>query len=262
MPLGSVANRMGRVIGDNITGYSQDTYSGVVGTSMLKALDLNVGKTGLTETEALRMGYDAVSMIVPGSDKSHFYPGGKAMLIKLVADRADQRLLGVQVIGPGDMPRVIDTAAAALSARMTLQQLANMDVGYAPPYASAISPLAHGANALRNKINGLMDSVGPLAFRAVMDSDADAVFLDVRKDKEAETMRLDDNRYLLIPMHEFPARLKEVPAGKEIVALCQMGGRSYEVALMLKAAGIEKVSYLEGGMSAWTRMFGGNGSDE
>lgn len=262
MPLGSVANRQGRVIGDNITGYSKDTFPGVVGTSMLKALDLNVGKVGLTEAEAIKMGYDVQAMISPGADKSHFYPGGKTMIIKLVADKETQRVLGVQVIGPGDMPRVVDTVAAALTTGMTLQQLANLDVGYAPPYASAISPLAHCANALRNKINGLAKSVTLPEFKDKLDSDTDFILFDVRKENELNNMKLDDKRFLAIPMHELPDRLDELNKDKEIVSICQVGGRSYETILMLKGKGFNNVSYVEGGMSAWGKTYGEGGDDE
>jgi NADPH-dependent 2,4-dienoyl-CoA reductase/sulfur reductase-like enzyme/rhodanese-related sulfurtransferase len=261
MPLGSVANRQGRVIGDNITGFSRDTYPGVVGTSMLKALDLNIGKVGLTESEASRMGYDAVSMISPGADKSHFYPGGKTLIIKLVAERASQRLLGVQVIGPGDMPRVVDTVAAALTANMTLHQLANLDVGYAPPYASAISPLAHCANALRNKINGLAESLSLPDFKKRLDTRDDYMLLDVRKENEAANATIDDPRYLMIPLHELPERMQEIPSDKKIISICQVGGRSYEAVLTLKGKGVRNACYVEGGMSAWSKTFGAGQDD-
>jgi NADPH-dependent 2,4-dienoyl-CoA reductase/sulfur reductase-like enzyme/rhodanese-related sulfurtransferase len=262
MPLGSVANRQGRVIGDNITGYSDDTFPGVVGTSMLKALDLNVGKVGLTYAEATKMGFDAETFIAPSADKSHFFPGGKTMIVKLVAEKETQRVLGVQVIGPGDMPRVVDTVAAALTTGMTLQQLANMDVGYAPPYASAISGLAHCANALRNKINGLAKSLTLTEFKSKVDSDQDFILLDVRKENEVKNMKLDDKRFQTIAMHELPNRIDELDKNKEIVSICQVGGRSYETVLMLQGKGFNNVSYVEGGMSAWSKTFGEGGDEE
>jgi NADPH-dependent 2,4-dienoyl-CoA reductase/sulfur reductase-like enzyme/rhodanese-related sulfurtransferase len=264
MPLGSVANRQGRVIGDNITGFSSDTYPGVVGTSMLKALDLNVGKAGLTEFEAAKNGFDPVSIITPAADISHFYPGGKTLLIKMVADRKTERLLGVQVIGPGDMPRAIDTVAAALTAQMTLQQFANMDVGYAPPYASAISILAQCANALRNKISGLGKTISLQDFKTRLEGDGDFVLFDMRKDNETANYKINDKRYMQIPMHELPDRVGELPEGKEIIAVCQIGNRSYETCCMLRGKGIENSVYLEGGMSAWMKTFdfGGGGESE
>lgn len=257
MPLGSVANRQGRVIGDNVTGFSEDTFPGVAGTSMLKALDLNVGKTGLTESEAQRAGLKAASIIVPGADRSHFFPGGKTILLKLTADAESQRVLGVQVLGPGDMPRTIDTTAAALTAGMTLHDLANLDVGYAPPYASALSTLAHAANALRNKLDGLSDVISPVELKNKLASGGDFVLFDIRKPSEIEKYKIDDRRLLAIPMHELQERAKEIPAGKDIVVVCQIGSRSYEAARTVRGLGFDSVTWLEGGLSCWQKFFEG-----
>ena len=256
MPLGSVAGRQGRVIGDNVTGYSKDTFPGVIGTSMLKAMDLNVGKTGMTEVEARAAGYDVVTMLLPTSDKSHFFPGGKTVLLKMVADLKDQRVLGLQVIGPGDMPRNIDTMAAAITAKMTLHDVANLDAGYAPPYAASLSMISVTANAMRNKIDGLSKPVLPLDMMDRLKTSDDFVLLDIRKPSEIENFDVGDKRVVPIPLHELWDRIDELSdvKDKDICLLCQVGSRSYEGQVMLLAKGFARVSWLEGGISTWMKI--------
>jgi rhodanese-related sulfurtransferase len=177
--------------------------------------------------------------------------------VKLVADAETQRVLGVQAMGPRDMPRTIDTVATALTAGMTLHGLANLDVGYAPPYASALSTLAHAANALRNKLAGLSNTTGPAELKNKLESGGDFVLFDIRKPAEIEKSKIDDRRLLTIPMHELQERAKEIPEGKDIVVVCQIGSRSYEAARTVSGLGFENVTWLEGGLSSWQKFFQG-----
>jgi NADPH-dependent 2,4-dienoyl-CoA reductase/sulfur reductase-like enzyme len=161
-PLGSTANRHGRVIGDNVTG-GDSKFPGIVGTSAMKTMGVNVASTGITEREAKSLGHDVLACVVPWMDHAHFYPGGRAIMIKMVADAADGRLLGAQAVGPGDVTKRIDALAAALTSRATIDDVANLDVGYAPPYSTALDSIAHAANLLRNKRDGLAETITPRA---------------------------------------------------------------------------------------------------
>lgn len=254
IPLGSTANRQGRVIGDNLTGGSSK-FPGVVGTGILRTLGTNVGSTGVTEKRARELGYEPISCLAPSGDKSHFYPGSKNILIKLVADAKNGKLLGAQVVGPGEVVRRVDVAAAVISMGGTIDDLADLDLCYAPPFGTAIEAVAHAANILRNKRDGLANAASPLKLIEILDSDEDLVVLDVRSPAELSNNPLiDDPRVVHIPIEELRSRLSELPADKPVMAICWVGLRSYEASLALAGAGFEQAVYVEGGMSVFTRL--------
>lgn len=152
MPLGDIANLQGRVAGENAAG-GNASFPGVFGTAIFKTFDLNVACTGLSETAAQQAGYDAVSVRMDRSDRARYYPGGNNLNMKLVADRADGRLLGAQVIGPGKADKMVDIAATALLGRLTCEDLENADLAYAPPFSPVLSPVITAAGALNSKVS-------------------------------------------------------------------------------------------------------------
>jgi NADPH-dependent 2,4-dienoyl-CoA reductase/sulfur reductase-like enzyme len=160
-PLGSTANKQGRVIGSNATGGS-DTFPGVLGTAVVKVFDCNVGRVGLSQWQAEQAGYQVSASLVPSHDHATYYPGSKEIMVKLVADKATRRLLGGQVTGPGEAAKRIDVLATALSFGATVDDLSNLDLAYAPPYNSALDPLHHAANVIRNKQSGQARALTPM----------------------------------------------------------------------------------------------------
>lgn len=250
-PLGSTANRHGRIIGDNVTGETSK-FPGIVGTSVMKTLGVNIAATGLTEREARDMGYSVLTSLVPWMDRAHYYPGGKPILTKLVADEKTGRILGGQVVGPGDVTKRIDTIAAALSGRATIEEAANLDVGYAPPYSTALDGIAHAANVLLNKRAGLAKSISAAEVRARIKRNEDFILLDVREANEVEKNSFDDRRVVAIPLSRLRTAKDEIPRDKELVCFCQLGMRSYEACRTLEGMGFDKVKYLEGGYRFWS----------
>ena len=248
VPLGSTANKQGRVAANNICGRS-DTFPGVLGSTVCKVFDYCVGRTGLTEGAAYKLGYETVTALAPAPDKAHFMPGAKPLLLKLVADKKSRRLLGAQATGPGVGDKRIDVAAMAITARMTVDQLANADLCYAPPYAPAMDNIITAANVARNKLDGLMIGVSSAKVQRMIEEDTDFVFLDVRSPAEYQQVRLP--RATLIPLGALRGRVDELPKDKEIIAFCKVSLRGYEAALILKAAGFEKVRVLDGGVVMW-----------
>jgi len=248
VPLGSTANRQGRVAAVNICG-GQDRFPGVLGSTVLKVFDFCVGRTGLSESAAKAHGYDVVSAIAPAPDKAHFMPGAKLLILKLIADRASRKLLGAQALGPGAGDKRIDVAAMALTASMIVDQLANADLCYAPPYAPAMDNIITAANVLRNKLDGYMEGVSAQEVHEMQQKKQDFMFLDVRSPKEYEQNRLPGST--LIPLGTLRGRLQELPRDKEIVTFCKISLRGYEAALILKAAGFQKVRVMDGGVVVW-----------
>jgi len=133
---GQIANIHGRIIGTNITG-GQVAYQGTVGTGVAKVFDYTVGCTGLTEAVARKEGYEVVTALAPSIDHAHYYPEAKFVGLKMVADQSSGRILGVQVVGPGDAAKRLDAAATAITLGATVFDLTQLNLGYSPPYSTA-----------------------------------------------------------------------------------------------------------------------------
>jgi len=248
VPLGSTANKQGRVAANNICGV-EDTFPGVLGSTVCKVFDYCVARTGLTETTAFKLGYEVVRALAPAPDKAHFMPAAKPLLLKLVVEKKSRRLLGAQATGPGVGDKRIDIAAMAITAGMTVDQLANADLCYAPPYAPAMDNIITAANVARNKLDGRMTGVSAGEVHRMLEDEVDFVLLDVRSPAEYEKVRL--RRSTLIPLGALRSRLDELPRDKEIITFCKISLRGYEAALILQAAGFEKVRVMDGGVAMW-----------
>ncbi|HQH28785.1 MAG TPA: FAD-dependent oxidoreductase, partial [Oligoflexia bacterium] len=248
VPLGSTANKQGRVAAINICG-GNEAFPGVVGSTVCKVFDFCVARTGLTEKQARAEGYQVVTAMAPGPDAAHYMPQAKTLLLKITADARTGKLLGAQATGPGEAAKRIDVAATAISAGMTLDDVANLDLAYAPPYAPAMDNLITAANVARNKRDGYMTGVSAEEVKRKLDRKEDFFFLDVRSPQEYAEEQLPGS--ILIPLGALRKRISEVPRDKEIIAFCKVSLRGYEAALILNAAGFSNVKVLDGGVVMW-----------
>jgi NADPH-dependent 2,4-dienoyl-CoA reductase/sulfur reductase-like enzyme/rhodanese-related sulfurtransferase len=248
VPLGSTANKEGRVAANSICG-KKDSFPGVLGSAICKIFDFTVARTGLSELEAQKAGFDVVTCLAPAPDKPHFMPTMKPLFLKLIADRKTRKILGAQATGPGNAERRIDIVATALSAGMTVDQLANLDLSYAPPYSPAVDNLITGANILRNKIDGYMEGITPAEVLAKLDNQEDFILLDVRSPAECEQMSIENTIH--IPLGALRNNFNRLDKEKEIIAFCKISLRGYEAALILKQAGFKKVKVMDGGILMW-----------
>lgn len=248
-PMGSTANRQGRVIGTNITG-GDATHPGVLNTAVCKMFDWSLGATGLSERVAKQLGYDTVTAIVPGPDITHFMPGKKLIMTRLVGDRATGRILGVQIVGPGKVDKRIDTMVAALSFGVTAKQLANLDLSYAPPLSSAMENLTNAANVLQNTIEGKAHSMRYEEFKSKLDSD-DVLYVDLRTPHERAQKMIPAKNQINIPIEELRARAHELPKDKELIVFCILSTRGFEGQLILNQAGYDNVKFVQGGVQFW-----------
>jgi NADPH-dependent 2,4-dienoyl-CoA reductase/sulfur reductase-like enzyme/rhodanese-related sulfurtransferase len=248
VPLGSTANKHGRIVADNICG-GDEVFPGVLASSVCKVFDYAVGRTGLSENAARALGFDVIVTLTPGPDQAHFMPTAKTVFMKLVADRITGRLLGVQAVGPGEGAKRVDIAATAISGGMTIDDVANLDLCYAPPISPAMDNLITAANVARNKRDGHMVGISPLEVHCKMERGDDFLFLDVRSPAEYADLHLPNSE--LIPLGGLRKRLAEVPKDKEIVTFCKVSLRGYEAARILTAAGYENVKVMDGGIAMW-----------
>jgi rhodanese-related sulfurtransferase len=188
--------------------------------------------------------------VLTGSpDREHFMPDARVIMLKLVVDRLTRRLLGVQAVGPGHGDKRIDIASTAITAGMTVDHLANLDLGYAPPYSLAMDNLITGANIAKNKLDGVFESITPMEVYQKLWNKEDFVLLDVSSPHEYEEERLPGS--ILIPIGTLRGRIHELPKDREIVTFCRLSIRGYEAALLLKAAGFQNVRVMDGGVIMW-----------
>ncbi len=251
IPLGSTANKHGRVIGDNVTG-GKSKFPGVIGTTIFKVFDLNVARTGLTEKQAKELGYEVITALCPGPDRAHFMPGQRPIRIKLIADAKTGRLLGAQMVGLGVVDKRIDVVATAIQMKATIDDLANFDLAYAPPYSTAIDTLIHAANVARNKRDGLFKTISSFEVKEKLERGEDLVLLDIRSEEEFRKFKkIVDPRLLRIPLEDLRENIDKIPKDKEIVIICQIGSRAYDALRILEGHGFKNVKVMEGGLAFW-----------
>lgn len=140
VPLGSTANKQGRVAAVNMTGGS-DTFDGVIGSLVTKVFDFTVSKTGLSEKEAKKLGMDILTAKTTYRDRAGYMPGANTITIKMLADKNTHKLLGAQIVGKGDADKRMYAMATALTAGMTIEEFSGIDFTYAPPFSPSIEPL-------------------------------------------------------------------------------------------------------------------------
>jgi NADPH-dependent 2,4-dienoyl-CoA reductase/sulfur reductase-like enzyme len=149
--LGTVANRHGRVAGINLGG-GYATFPGVVGTAVTKICRLEVARTGLQEKELRELGLEWDSAVIKSRTKAGYYPGSGEITVKLLAEKGSGRLLGGQIVGAEGSAKRIDTLATALHAGFTVEQMINLDLGYAPPFSPVWDPVVTAARELAKKL--------------------------------------------------------------------------------------------------------------
>ncbi|MFP3983565.1 MAG: FAD-dependent oxidoreductase [Desulfurivibrionaceae bacterium] len=258
-PLGSLANRQGRVVGDNLAGIPSQ-FPGVLGSFIMKCFDSCVGTTGLSLESALAEGFAADASLTAPSDRAHFFPDESKMPLQLVFDHRDRKVLGVQGFGSFNDALLarIDSAAALIAKGGTIDDFGLLEMAYAPPFSTAVDALNAAANVAENQAAGRQRNVSIGNFLAWMedfDSRPDWLALDVRHPKETSPfVEKFGNRWLGIPYEEIRSRYQEIPADKTIIIICSAGTRSFEVQVFLESVGLKNTQVLQGGFNCITRI--------
>jgi len=250
MPLGSLANRQGRVIGTNIAGGS-DHFKGTVGTFCLKIFELGIARGGLTEKQARQAGFDPVHTVVVQADRAHFYPDMQLMYIKLIADRKTKKVLGIEAAGQqiDAVKSRVDAVAVLLGQGVGLDEIATLEVGYAPPFASAMDIVNNAANSLDNIIEGYQVPIDVIDFLREL-KENNAMVLDVRSSVQAAPfVEKYGDQWLNIDQGELKLRISDIPKNKPLILICGSGPRSYEAQLFLRSQGIlNETKNVQGGI--------------
>lgn len=251
-PFGDLANLQGRAIGENIIKGNRVQFPGTIQTGICKVFDYGVGSTGLSEQHALKVGVTGIETVVNASLDKPGFMNGKLLITKLVADKESRRILGTQVIGPGDVSKQVAIWAMAIKGRLTVDEMANADLPYAPPFSLAIDHSIATAHIMQNKLDGYLHGITADKLKERLKTKENLLLIDVRNPNEFEVMRLGIGERL-IPLGQLRNRLGELPEQKdtEIITWCKISLRGYEAALILQANGYTNVKVLEGGIAAW-----------
>lgn len=236
-PMGSSANIEGRITAKNINN-KKTAYLGVLGTGAAKLPGLNVGKTGLSEKDAVNHGYNPVSVIAVVDDKANYYPDSSFFIIKMVADNSTHKFLGIQVLGKGAVDKIVDIAATALTLNASLEDLENMDLTYAPPFSTAIHPFTNMVNILLNKINGDFITVTPAAYQRGEYSDYKIIDASLKPSIESA-------KY--VDLTKVNGEVDGLNKEDKLLLVCTKGKRAYLLQNRLRFYGYTNTLVLEGG---------------
>ncbi|NLX40804.1 MAG: FAD-dependent oxidoreductase [Bacteroidales bacterium] len=251
-PLGDLANLQGRVAGDNVIKGNVAQFPGTIQSGICKVFDYGVGAAGLSEQGAVRHGFDNIETVINVSPDKPGFMGANILITKLVVDKNTNRILGAQVVGPGDVSKQVTTWAMAVQAKMTVEDMLNLDLPYAPPYSLAIDHSIATAHIMQNKLDGLFVGITPTELKEKLARKDPMFLMDLRNPGEFEVMKIGIGEKL-IPQGEFRDRLDELPKDKnaEIIAWCKISLRGYEAVRALMQYGYKNVKLLEGGVLGW-----------
>ncbi len=259
-PLGSLANRQGRIVADNIAGQPA-VFKGVCTSFIMKAFDRCIGATGISYEAALFEGFDADYALTSPSDRAHFFPGQAVVILQLVFDRKSRRILGLQAFGNmnDSISARVDAAAALIAEGGTIEDFGTLEMAYAPPFAAAIDSINAAAYVAENMCDNRLRRVHLNHFlRWVdnMDSEPDWVVIDLRHPKEVEPYgeRFGVDKWISLPYEQVRNRHDELPTDKHCILICNAGTRSYEVQVFLDAVGKKDTLVLCGGLNVISRM--------
>jgi NADPH-dependent 2,4-dienoyl-CoA reductase/sulfur reductase-like enzyme/rhodanese-related sulfurtransferase len=248
IPLAGPANRQGRIAASNALGMRMK-YSGAQGTSVVKLFDATAASSGLGEKAAREAGFEVGAALLYKDHHASYYPGASELVLKLVYDRKSSRLLGAQAFGAEGVEKRIDVLATAIRGKMTLDDIAELDLAYSPPYSSANDPVNMAAFIAQNDLSGYAPLETAAALKAAIAAGEAAFVLDVRNRAEYEAGHIAGA--LNLPLDELRYDgLEGLPRDRVIHIHCRSGFRAHLALRILKARGFERLVNVTGGYMA------------
>jgi NADPH-dependent 2,4-dienoyl-CoA reductase/sulfur reductase-like enzyme/rhodanese-related sulfurtransferase len=248
IPLAGPANKMGRIVADNIVYGNVQTYEGSIGTGIAKVFDLTVASSGTNGKMLKREGIEYLSSFTHSASHAGYYPNAQPLSVKILFSPADGRLYGAQVVGFEGVDKRIEMFAQVIKNSGTIYDLMEIEHAYAPPYSSAKDPVNMAGFVAENIIKG---RVKVLHWQEIERLDAGNDFLlDVRTNEEYKFAHIPGA--VNIPVDEIRLRLDEIPAGKRVIVYCAIGLRGYIAYRILSQNGYENVFNLSGGFKTYS----------
>ncbi len=251
-PMGSTANKTGRIAGDIITGGDLE-FRGILGTAIFRIFDMTVAQTGLSEKEARDQGYDTVVChnIKPNKPE---YMGGKEIVIKGVADQKTGKLLGVQIVGDEGVDKRIDVFVTAITFGAKVEDLFHLDLAYAPPFSTTKDPVMYTGMILDNAIHRGRKLITSDELEGLKQSGQDYMIIDTRAPSQYEKNHIEDARN--VPHAEMRDFIKDLDHGTKVITYCNKGVTGNAVQNILINNGIQKVYNLSGGHKQYSKSKG------
>ena len=240
VPLAGPANRQGRIAADHMFGRDA-RYSSSQGTAIVKVFDLTAGGTGANEKQLRAAGMEYRKVYIHPNGHASYYPGTAAMHLKLLFS-PEGTVLGGQVVGYDGVDKRIDVLAVAVRAELTVWDLAELELAYAPPYGSAKDPINMAGFQGSNLLDGTIEFWYPEDWGSLPE---DAIVLDVRTLEENQTCALPQS--VNIPLQQLRERVGELDSSRPVYVYCRSGFRSYLGYRVLKGLGFDRVATLSGG---------------
>lgn len=238
--MGSTANISARVLARSLEGEDAQ-YQGVLGTGVVKLLpELNAGCTGLTEKQAKNEGYDVETAICIVEDKPAYYPGSGNFAVKMIAEKATHKLLGIQVVGTGAVDKMVDIAVVGISMGAKLEDFDTLDFAYAPPFSTAIHPFVTACYVLENKLKEDIETFTPQEYAD--GKAADYKVIDVQKAAGIVGAKF-------VNLTEVNGPIEGLDKNDKLLLVCTRGKRAYLLQNRLKFYGYTNTKVLEGGVT-------------
>lgn len=249
VPLAGPANKQGRVAGANAAGGNLK-FKGVLGTFIVKIFDLAVAKTGLSEKELAKENIDYVISYSATKSHSGYYPGAEWMIIKLIIEKESGVVIGAQIVGPKGVDKRIDVLSTAIYAKLTVEDLENLDLSYAPPFSSAKDPVIIAGMVAANMLRGEVETINVNEFNEMLEKGEEIQVVDCRSISDIDMMgRIPDAE--IMPVDEIREWFDDLEKDVPTVLYCGIGYRSYLGYRILKHHGFN-VKNLSGGYSVWS----------
>ena len=246
IPLAGPANRQGRIAADNMLKGRHAAYKGTLGTAILKAFDLEAAATGLNEKQLRAAGVPYRRTITHGGSHASDYPGARPMSRQLIYT-PEGEILGAQAVGADGADKRIDVIATAIHAGMTVDDLADLELAYAPPFSSAKDPVNIAGYVAGNVLRGEHKVI---SWDELQGREAGSIqLIDVRTAEEFELGSIPGARH--IDVNTLRERFDEVARDKPVVIFCQVGLRGYLAWKILQQSGFTDIHNLSGGYKTW-----------
>lgn len=236
--MGSTANITARCLAKTLTG-TQSAYGGCLGTGVVKLSEnLSAGRTGLSEEQAVKAGYDVITAVCVSDDKAHYYPDSSTFVTKLIADKNTEKLLGIQVLGSGAVDKMTDIAVVGISAGLKVSDFDTMDMAYAPPFSTAIHPFVQACYVIQNKISGAFETFTPAEYLA-------------GKAKGYRVIDVQPEAKIFgatwVNLGKVNGEIDGIGKDEKLLLVCTKGKRGYFLQNRLKFYGYTNTKVLEGG---------------
>jgi CoA-disulfide reductase len=252
IPLAGPANRQGRIAANNIMG-KHEKYQGTLGTSIAKVFDLTIAATGNNEKTLKRLEVPYEVLHIHPSSHAGYYPGAATIALKLIFDKETGKIFGAQAVGADGVDKRIDVIATAIKGGLTVEDLTNVELSYAPPYSSAKDPVNMAGYVATNIMDGELEHVQWHEVDEIVASGG--MLIDVREPSEREFGFFEGS--INISLNDLRDKVGELPKDQTIYVSCQVGLRGYLATRILMSYGF-KVKNVDGGWKTYSSVFGSN----